>query len=84
MSVLLIACCYWKGANNWGATAAIIVGAAFPIGYLVLEKTIAGGAVTLHDVYGFTQDRAKIASFVLSGASMVLFSVLKPRAVTRT
>ena len=78
MSVLLIACCYWKRANNWGATAAIIVGAAFPIGYLILEKTISGGAVTLHDVYGFTQDRAKISSFVLAGVSMVVFSLLKP------
>ena len=78
MSVLLIACCYWKRANNWGATAAIIVGAAFPIGYLILEKTIPGGAVTLHDVYGFTQDRAKISSFVLAGVSMVVFSLLKP------
>ena len=82
MSVLLIACCYWKGANNWGATAAIIVGAAFPIGYLVLEKMIPGGAATLRDSYGFTQDRAKISSFVLAGVSMVLFSLLKPRPVT--
>ena len=38
MSVLLIACCYWKPANNWGATASIITGAAFPIGYLYLEQ----------------------------------------------
>ncbi len=79
MSVLLIACCYWKGANNWGATAAIISGAAFPIGYLILEKTIPGGAVTLQNVYGLTQDRAKIAAFALAGLSMVLFSLLKPR-----
>ena len=31
MSVLLIACCYWKRANNWGAIAAIVVGAALPV-----------------------------------------------------
>lgn len=79
MSVLLIACCYWKGANDWGATAAIMIGAAFPIGYLILEKTITGGAVTLHDNYGLTQDRAKIAAFAMSGLSMVLFSLLKPQ-----
>lgn len=82
MSVLLIACCYWKGANNWGAAASIVVGAVFPIGYLVLEKTITGGAVTLKDSYGFTQDRAKIAAFVLSALSMVIFSLLKPRPKT--
>ena len=28
MSVLLIAVCYWKRANSWGAAAAIFVGAA--------------------------------------------------------
>ena len=31
MSILLIACCYWKRANNWGAIAAIVVGAALPV-----------------------------------------------------
>ncbi len=78
MSVLLIACCYWKKANSWGAIASILVGAAFPIGYLVLEKTIAGGAEVLKQDYYFTQDRAKIAAFVLSAVSMVVFSLLKP------
>jgi solute:Na+ symporter, SSS family len=80
MSVLLIACCYWKGANNWGAAASIVVGAAFPMGYLILQKTIPGGTDTLRDVYGFTQDRSKIGAFVLSAVAMVLFSKLKPKA----
>ena len=31
MSILLIACCYWKRANNWGAIAAIVLGAALPV-----------------------------------------------------
>ena len=84
MSVLLIACCYWKGANNWGAAASIVVGAAFPIGYLVLEKTIQGGKVTLQNDFGFTQDRAKIAAFALSAVAMILFSMLKPRSKTLT
>jgi len=37
MSTLLIACCYWKRANNWGATAAIIVGAVLPISDLAIN-----------------------------------------------
>src|SRR5262249_898258 len=37
MSVLLIACCYWKRANNWGAIAAIIVGAVLPVLSLSLD-----------------------------------------------
>ena len=35
---LLIAACYWKRANNWGAAAAIIVGAVVPVVTLVLQK----------------------------------------------
>ena len=30
ISTMLIACCYWKRANSWGATGAIIVGLPFP------------------------------------------------------
>ena len=42
MSVLLIACCYWKRANIGARSAAIIVGAAIPVGFLVLEQVPAG------------------------------------------
>ncbi len=38
MSTLLIACCYWKSANNWGAAGAIVLGAAFQIAILILEQ----------------------------------------------
>ena len=37
MSTLLIACCYWKRANDWGATAAIVVGAVLPISSLAIN-----------------------------------------------
>lgn len=77
MSVLLIACCYWKPANNWGAGAAIVTGAVIPVGYLVLEKVV--DAKLLHTTYGLSQDRAKIGAFVLSALAMVVFSLLKPR-----
>jgi len=77
MSVLLVACCYWKGANNWGATAAIITGAAFPIGYLAMEQIQGKAALEL---IGLTQDRSKIAAFVLAAVAMVVFSLLKPKS----
>jgi SSS family solute:Na+ symporter len=38
MSTLLVACCYWPRANTAGATAAIVVGAAFPVAYLIAEQ----------------------------------------------
>ncbi len=76
MSVLLIACCYWKGANNWGATAAIITGAALPMGYLAMEQ-IRGKAAMLE--MGLNQDRVKVAAFVLTAVAMVVFSLIKPK-----
>jgi SSS family solute:Na+ symporter len=39
MSTLLIAACYWKRANSWGAYSAIVVGAVVPMIFLFLEKT---------------------------------------------
>ena len=38
MSTLLVACCYWRRATSRGAAAAIVVGAVFPIAYLVLQQ----------------------------------------------
>ncbi|MBM3892492.1 MAG: sodium:solute symporter family protein, partial [Verrucomicrobia bacterium] len=78
MSTLLIACCYWKRANNWGAAAAIIVGAVIPAGFLVMEQLPA------------TKDLAKqigpyysgIAAYLLTGVAMVAGSLLKPQAKT--
>lgn len=75
ISVLLISSCYWKRANSWGATASIIVAAAIPITFLVLEKAPA------------TKDFAKqvgpyysgIAAYAGSAVAMVIFSLLKPK-----
>jgi SSS family solute:Na+ symporter len=77
MSTLLIACCYWKRSNDWGAAAAIVVGAVFPIGFLVAEQLPA------------TQDWAKntvgpwvsgIAAYVGAAIAMVVGSYLKPNS----
>jgi len=38
MSTLLVACCYWPRANSRGASAAIVMGAIFPVAYLVAEQ----------------------------------------------
>jgi SSS family solute:Na+ symporter len=74
MSVLLIACCYWRRANNWGAAAAIIIGAVIPLAYLILE------------LVPQTQPLAKrigpyysgIATYILAAMAMVVGSLLKP------
>jgi SSS family solute:Na+ symporter len=73
MSVLLVACCYWKQANNWGAAGAIIVGAVIPVGFLVLEQLSATAklAKQIGPYY------SGIATYLLAGAAMVAGSLLK-------
>lgn len=74
MTVLLIACCYWKHANNWGAAVAIVIGAVLPIAYLVCEQLPA------------TQDMTKrigpyysgIATYLLAAVGMIVGSLAKP------
>ena len=75
MSVLLICCCYWPRANSWGAAAAIIIGAAAPATYLVLEQLSA----TSKFVEGIGRERMGIATFVLVAIAMVVGSLLKPQ-----
>jgi solute:Na+ symporter, SSS family len=73
ISVLLIACCYWKRANSWGAAAAIFFGALIPAATLVLQK-----------VGPFTQwckdnnTTCGIAAYVIVAMAMVAGSLLKP------
>ncbi len=73
MSALLIACCYWKRSNNWGALGAIICGAVFPVGFLVLQKVPATEA--------FAERLGPyipgIAAYVAAGLAMVIGSYLK-------
>jgi len=87
MSTLLIACCYWKRANNWGATGAILVGAVIPVGYLILQQTwqVPGVDAAGKPIMESRVDQligpywSGIAAYVLAGAAMVVGSYLKPR-----
>jgi SSS family solute:Na+ symporter len=76
ISVLLIACCYWKRANSWGAAAAIVVSAAIPVAYLVMEKTDATRAFAK----SIGPHYSGIAAFVGAGLAMVIGSWLKPNS----
>ena len=76
MSVLLVACCYWKRANNWGALGAIIFGAAVPIAHLSMEKIPA----TMKFAASIGKDTAGIAAFVAATLGMIIGSLLKPRS----
>jgi SSS family solute:Na+ symporter len=76
MSVLLIACCYWPAANNWGALGAIILGAVLPVSYLALEKIPA----TAELAAAIGKDWAGISAFAAAALGMIVGSLLKPRA----
>jgi len=76
MVILLIACCYWKRSNSWGAAGAILSGAIIPITFLVLEQLPA----TRHfakDIVG--PHFADIATYLIAGSAMIAGSLLKPK-----
>jgi SSS family solute:Na+ symporter len=73
MSVLLIACCYWKRANSWGAAAAIFFGAVIPATTLVLQKV---GPYT--EWCRKNDTSCGIAAYVIVALAMVVGSLLKP------
>jgi SSS family solute:Na+ symporter len=75
ISVLLIACCYWKRANSWGAAASIIVSALIPIAYLTLEQ-LPSTAQLAKDIGPYYSG---IAAYICSGLAMVVGSWLKPQ-----
>jgi SSS family solute:Na+ symporter len=79
MSVILIAGCYWKEANSWGAIGAIITGAFIPVTYLILQQiTLTHDFATAIGPY-----KAGIATYVLTGSAMVVGSCLKNRIENR-
>jgi SSS family solute:Na+ symporter len=93
MSILLIACCYWGRANNWGAIAAIIIGALLPVLSLStnlfvkvplldehgLQVVRDGKIVTEGWATHYVGDNAvNIGTFVVVAIAMVVGSLLKP------
>jgi SSS family solute:Na+ symporter len=74
ISVLLIACCYWRRANSWGAAASIFISAVIPITYLVMEQ-LPSTASLAQSIGPYSSG---IATYLLSGGAMVIGSILKP------
>jgi SSS family solute:Na+ symporter len=74
MATLLVAACYWRRANNWGAAGAIAVGAILPLAYLVGEQLPQTRELALR----IGAERSGIAAFVGAALAMVIGSLLKP------
>jgi SSS family solute:Na+ symporter len=75
MSVLLVACCYWKRANSWGATAAICAGAIVPLSYLALRDLPA----THEFVSSIGPNYAGLIAYGATTLAMIAGSLLKPQ-----
>jgi len=76
MSVLLIACCYWKRANNFGAVGAIILGAVMPIAYLIFEQIPSTEELFTKKI---GPDLWGALTFAVTIAAMIIGSLLKPK-----
>lgn len=81
MSVLLIACCYWKRANSWGALGAILVGAIMPVSYLVMEQIPATERLAVERIGPHMWG---VATYVMAVLAMVVGTFLKPQKRTLT
>ncbi|WP_156285916.1 sodium:solute symporter family protein [Oceanivirga salmonicida] len=73
VSTLLIAACYWKKANDWGAYLAIIVGALTPTSFLIAQQVEA--LKPLADRIG--PYYSGISAFVFAWTAMIIGSYLK-------
>ncbi len=71
ISVILIACCYWKRANSWGAIGSIFFAAFIPICYLILKETQPDIAKSIG------ANASGIAAYVFSALAMIVGSTLK-------
>ena len=73
MSVILIAACYWRKANNWGAIAAIATGFIIPVSFLIMQQL----DYTQQTVQSIGPYKFGAATYFITGAAMVAGSMLK-------
>ena len=73
MSVILIAACYWRSANNWGAIAAIATGCIMPIGFLILQQTPATQAMAQQ----LGPYKLGVATYAFTALAMFIGSIIK-------
>lgn len=73
VSTLLIAACYWKKANTWGAYAAIVVGAATPLLFLIMQQI----PTTMELAKRIGPYYSGILAFVFAWIAMIIGSNLK-------
>ena len=73
MSVILIAACYWDGANDWGAIAAIFVGSVIPVGFLIMQQMESTQQLAAE----IGPYKVGAATYFVTGAAMIVGSLFK-------
>ncbi len=73
VSTLLIAACYWKKANTWGAYGAIIFGSTTPLIFLIMQQIPS----TLKLATSIGPYYSGISAFILAWIAMIVGSYLK-------
>ncbi len=73
MTVILIAACYWKKANNWGAIGSIVAGSVIPVAFLILQQV----ETTSHLAAEIGPYFSAIAAFVCTALAMTIGSYAK-------
>ncbi len=68
---LLVGALYWRGANSWGAVAAIILGAAGPLTFIVFNLIVGKDSP-----YRIPGEVAGLAAFGLAFAGMIFGSLV--------
>jgi SSS family solute:Na+ symporter len=68
---LLVGALYWRGANSWGAVAAIILGAAGPLTFIVFNLIVGKDSP-----YRIPGEVAGLAAFGLAFAGMIAGSLV--------
>jgi len=71
---LLVGALYWRGANSWGAVAAIVLGATGPLAYLVVNAVV--DKLQLNPAWKIEAETSGFAAFGLSFAGMYFGSLL--------
>jgi len=71
---LLVGALYWRGANRWGAMAAIILGAIGPILFLVVNAMVKANVFDAS--WKIRPEIAGFAAFGMSFAGMIIGSLL--------
>ena len=73
MSVILIAACYWKSANNWGAIAAIATGCIMPVTFWILQQAPSTQAMAQQ----LGPYKLGVATYAFTALAMIVGSLAK-------